>query len=154
MMRVGASDEDVAKELRRRSTKYATRGEGYIKATVERARDTHDASTPRAVVRSARLDHWPERLGKPAMTRVRLSLVTADGEVIAAGVVVPSEGYESTADLWRVCFPDVDPGIVAAEWRSVARRLEGREFLVATRGGSVTWIRAAPNASKNRRRSA
>jgi hypothetical protein len=148
MMRGGASDEDVAVELRRRSAKYATRGESYIKATVERARDTHDASTPRAAVRSARLDHWPERPGKPAMTRVRLSLVTADGEVISAGVVVPTKGYESTADLWRACFPDVDPGVVAGEWRSVARRLKGRRFHVATRGGSVTWIRAADTPAK------
>jgi len=148
MMREGASDEDVAEELRRRSTKYATRGESYINATVERARDTHDASTPKAVVRSARLDHWPEQYGKPSMTRVRLELQTGDGEVITAGIVVPSAGYRSTAAVWSACFPDIDPGIVAAEWRSVARRLEKREFVVATRGGSVTWIRAADASAK------
>lgn len=148
LLRDGASDKVISAELRRRALGRKSNLEVYVGYTLDRAKAVHEASAPRATVRFAKLNRWPAQAGKPAMTRVKLELVTHDGELVTAGVVVPSVGYRSTADVWRACFPDIDPSMLAERskeserlWRSID--WSRRSFLVASQGGEVRWIRAA-----------
>lgn len=154
MLREGADDGAIERELYRTSKKIAeekgANAATYVALTVANARRIHEESAPRATVRSVRLDHFPEQWGKPALTRVRLDLVTDDGEVVNATVAVPSAGYRSASTTWGACFPDVAPESLSTSWEHATRvwkslrpRIVGRTFHVATRGGSVVWIRAS-----------
>ncbi len=153
LLREGADDDRIERELYRTSQKIAeekTHNSGtYVALTIANARAIHDASTPRARVREARLEHLPARFGKPELTRVHLDLVTGDGEIITASIVVPSAAYPQAKETWKAALPDVAPaGLTALSWGTVTRAWEaitwrGRVFEVAVRGGEVRWIRAA-----------
>ncbi len=145
MLREGAADDAIEDAIRRRTK----RDESYVAFTVRNARLTHETNAMSAKVRGAKLEFLPARFGKSERTRVRLDLVTCDGEIIAASIVAPSRGYEGAAETWAACFPDIEPATLTAEsWAAVRRAWEaiewrGRSFLVATRAGSVVWIRSA-----------
>jgi hypothetical protein len=160
MMREGASDDEIADHLRRRSAKYATKGlhaESYLRGTIDHARLSHETSAPRATCQAAGLDFSPAQWGKPPLARVVLDLVTNDGEVARAKIVAPTPGYRAAGAMWSACFPDLDRDLLAAEsfaeahraWKTVA--WVGRTFFVAAHGGQVRWIRAVAQEPAARR---
>ncbi|MGH7293674.1 MAG: bifunctional DNA primase/polymerase, partial [Polyangiaceae bacterium] len=157
MLRDEADDAAIERALYRTSKKIAeekgANAGTYVALTISNARRIHEESAPRATVRSVRLDHFPAREGKPALTRVRLDLVTDDGEMVNATIAVPSPGYDSASATWEACFPDVAPDVLGTSWeralvawRSLRPRIVGRTFNVATRGGAVVWLRAVSAA--------
>jgi hypothetical protein len=152
LLRAGATDDEIERELYKTSKKLeekTTNAGTYVALTLANARAIHEAHAPRARVREARLEHLPERFGHAARTAINLELVTSDGEVITASLVVPSPAYPQAQETWNACLPDVDPaGLTAASWATVRLAWEaiiwkGRVFEVAASAGTVRWIRAA-----------
>jgi hypothetical protein len=154
MLRDGAGDEDIELELYRTSRKIAeekgSNAATYVRLTCVHARRIHDENAPRAVVRAAWLDRWPEQLGRLEMSRVRLDLEVGVGRRITTGIVIPGPGYRLAASTWTAAFPDVDAEAFVGVTSFAARRAftsiawVGRTFHVAVRGGDVVWIRAIP----------
>lgn len=153
-MRDGASDDEIADELRARSRK-GDRSD-YIDRTVERARIQHEAHAPRATVRKATLHCLPARFAYGERRHVALELMTGDGEIVEATIVVPSPLYPKAATTWAACFADIDPApLLADDWSEVGRvwrsiRWRHRRFEVAVRDGRVVWIRAVGPERKDR----
>jgi hypothetical protein len=80
---------------------------------------------------------------RPALWRIKLDLVTLDGELRTERLKVPSAGYPDRR-MWDAVCPDLDAAAVIAPdgWR-LAARLVGRELDVAFRDGRIVRMRAA-----------
>lgn len=149
LMREGATDDEVLDELRRTSTKYLQRGRGeaYAEYTVARARAVHETHAPSMRVQKASLHRLPPRFGHAERTHVQLELMSEDGELVTAVVVVPISSDVPAASTWSACFPDINPSSLLAEWSMTLEtwrtiRWKKRRFEVASRNGDVRWIRS------------
>lgn len=149
LMREGLSDDEVLEAIRTRSVKYPKKGESYALYTVQRAREVHDACAPLMRVRKATLHCLPPRFGRPERRHVHLELVSDDGEIAHAQVVVPAPWHAHAVDVtWRACFADIEPEMLLGHWPSTKRLWSTIEwghrlFEVAVRNNEVRWIRAA-----------
>ena len=149
LMREGRTDEEILEELRRVSVKYLKKGESYLTYTIERARGTHEAYAPVMGVSEAALRCLPPRFAKPERRHVDLKLVSDDGELAHAQIIIPAAWHSGAAVVtWRACFPDVAPEALLGRWEDTQEawgrlRWRDRRFEVAVRDGEVRWIRAA-----------
>lgn len=157
LMRAGKTDDEIADELRRTSPKFWAKGpplsnrygDLYVDLTVARARERHEAHAPLMRVQRAALHCLPPRFAYPERRHIDLELMSADGEIANAQIVVPAPWHSDAARVtWAACFPDLEADVLLGPWadtKEVWRRLrwKHRAFEVAVRGGEVRWIRAS-----------
>jgi hypothetical protein len=155
-MREGKTDDEILDELREASVKYAKRGEAYIAYTVERARQIHETHAPVMRVRKATLHCRPPRFSYGERRHIELELVSEDGELAKAEIVVPAAWHSAAAFVtWRACFPDIEPESLLGRWEKTQAvwaqlRWRRRLFEIAARDGHVRWIRSAGTADEIR----
>lgn len=143
-LREGASDDDIVEELSDVSEKAADYSdpESYVLRTVAFARAAHDAGKSLAVVKGVWLQHYGAFGGKRAMVRVKMALAVegVTGRVDAF-VVVPTTGYEASADVYEAVLGGIDSKELARGRVGALRAMLGRRLEVAVRGGVVKWMR-------------
>ncbi len=145
----GASDAEIEGALRRTAARKGPHADDYVARTIAFAR----AGSVEARITRAEVQRLGAYLGMPPLTRIRLRLVSIDGEHIAANVVVPDEHHRSAGPIFQAVMPsDVSPETFATHdgaMRAV-RQLVGRRLEVAVRNGQVRWMRAldAPRERK------
>ena len=154
LLRAGATDVEVATALRvrasyvRRRARSERLAEDYLARTVAFARSRHGHGLTRVIVAGVYLDARPRLVDRPALALLRLTLATPEGEVLPAraSVVVPTAGYDDAATRARYAAvaSDLDPHALARGDSALARRLVGRQVLVALREGRVAWIDPQP----------
>jgi hypothetical protein len=117
--------------------------ESYFAATLAWAKRFHARGLSRAIVQRASLQVLSAWNGKPALARVRVELVTSDGECVRARVVVPDDAHPNARAAYEAVMGDVNTATLLAPGGFVlARRLVGRVLDVAVRDGRVVWMRA------------
>jgi hypothetical protein len=140
----GLSDEAIRVELEAFSEKWRERSpsgrEAYFRSTLEYAKRFHELGLVRVKVVQAALTGEGETSEKPALWRVKLDLVTADGEVLRAKLKVPTDGYPDRR-MWDAVETGIDPvALIAPGGHVLAAFLVGRELDVVIRDGRVVWM--------------
>lgn len=143
-VREGATDEAIEKVLARGAARKSNASD-YIARTINFARSLYEKNISHAKIVRVACEHLPPREdGRAALTRLRLTLRTDDGELIETDLVVPLHGRENAWKIYEAVLPDMAPGVWCspAESRVALKRVVGRRVEVALRQRRVVWMRA------------